>query len=328
MRTILWLTLTLAALAGCESKLVDPKPKVEARLGYSDWSSALSIELVPPGAVLEFNTSSLDGCPFIAPDGKSFYLASNRPAGLGGLDIWVATRESPNDPWGAPANVGALVNSDADDFCPTLARDGHTLYFVSRRQVGVQGLDWCGGSDIYVTRRRADQGFEQPTSLGCELNSSADEFSPFPVENIGGGPGLFFSSTRLGTGGDLYFAEWHGNRYGAGALIPNVNSASDDGQPNVSRDGLELFFYSNRAGLGAQGGNDLYVATRGSLAEPWSAPVNLGSNVNSAASETRPSLSWDGTTLYFGSNRPGGEGSTDIYVTTRSRTVISGLLRP
>jgi hypothetical protein len=42
--------------------------------------------------------------------------------------------------------------------------------------------------------------------------------------------------------------------------------------------------------------------------------------VNSAAgAETRPSLSWDGTTLYFGSTRPGGEGSTDHYVTTRDR---------
>lgn len=47
--------------------------------------------------------------------------------------------------------------------------------------------------------------------------------------------------------------------------------------------------------------------------------MNLGPNVNTAASETRPSLSWDGTTLYFGSTRPGGDGDSDHYVTTRER---------
>ena len=80
------------------------------------------------------------------------------------------------------------------------------------------------------------------------------------------------------------------------------------------KDGRELFFYSNRPGT--LGGNDIYSATRNGNG-PWSTPVNLGPNVNSAASETRPSLSWDGHTLYLGSTRPGGEGMSDIYVTTR-----------
>ena len=64
---------------------------------------------------------------------------------------------------------------------------------------------------------------------------------------------------------------------------------------------------------------DIYAATRAKTSGTWSAPVNLGSNVNSPLAETRPSLSWDGTTLYFGSTRPGGEGMIDIYVTTRAK---------
>jgi hypothetical protein len=55
------------------------------------------------------------------------------------------------------------------------------------------------------------------------------------------------------------------------------------------------------------------------VSDPWSTPVNLGPSVNTAASETRPSLSWDGTALYFGSNRAGGDGDSDHYVTTRER---------
>jgi Tol biopolymer transport system component len=91
-----------------------------------------------------------------------------------------------------------------------------------------------------------------------------------------------------------------------------VNTESQDGQPNVRRDGRELFFYGNRPG---SGGNDIYSASRASTSDPWSTPVNLGPNVNDVtAAETRPSLSWDGRTLYFGSTRAG---SSDIFFTRR-----------
>jgi hypothetical protein len=253
-------------------------------------------------------------------------MASNRPGGLGGLDIWVSTRASVGDPWGAPENVGAPVNSGANDFCPTIARDGHLFYFVSNREGG------CGGADIYTTRLRNNSGFDPVQNLGCQVNSAADEASPFPLPEPGSGPVLYFSSLRPGGltaepsgaavgDSDLYVSESHGGVFGPASLVPGANSASEDGQPNVRRDGLELFFFSNRPGT--LGMADIYSATRESTSVPWSTPVDLGSNVNSAAAETRPSLSWDGTTLYFGSTRPGGEGSTDHYVTTRERLLGS-----
>ena len=315
--------LVLSLAAGCEDGVLEPRThgvsqSQAAALGFSDWSPAVNIELTSPGADAAFNTPSLDGCPFISRDGKTFYMASTRPGGLGGIDIWVSTRESENDPWGAPVNVGAPVNSEADDFCPTIDRDGHRFFFVSRRAIPGS----CGGSDIYVTRFRNEGGLEQPVNLGCEVNSAFDEASPFPLPERGSGPVLYFSSTRpgLGIGGDLYRSESHGGTFGPAQLVLGVNSAFDDGQPNLRRDGLELFFYSTRPDPGALGAPDLYVATRASTVDPWSTPVNLGPDVNSAASETRPSLSWDGTTLYFGSTRPASEaGSADIYLTTRNR---------
>jgi Tol biopolymer transport system component len=274
-----------------------------------------------PGTDPAFNGPDLDGCPFISRDGKSFYMASTRPGGLGGIDIWVSTRAKAGDSWGAPVNVGTPVNSPANDFCPTIARDGHLFYFVSNRGGG------CGGSDIYVSRLRNMSGFAQPKNLGCAVNSAADEASPFPLPESGTGPVLYFSSTRPGghapnapgaTAGDsdLYVSESHAGVFGPAVLVPGANSASEDGQPNVRRDGLELFFFSNRPGT--MGLADIYSANRSSTTDAWSAPVNLGPNVNSSAgAETRPSLSWDGTTLYFGSTRPGGDGNADHYMTTR-----------
>jgi WD40 repeat protein len=288
---------------------------------FGAWSVAQRVEDIP-GTDPSFNGPDLDGCPFISRDGKSFYMASNRPGGLGNLDIWVSKRASVDDPWGAPVNVGAPVNSAANDFCPTIARNGHRFYFVSNREGG------CGGADIYTTWLRKG-GFDPVRNLGCEVNSAADEASPFPRPEGESGPVLYYSSNRPGGfaddppgapigDADLYVSQSDGGVFGPGALVPGANTQYEDGQPNVRHDGRELFFFSNRPGT--LGLADIYAATRGSTSDPWSTPVNLGPNVNSAAgAETRPSLSWDGTTLYFGSTRPGGEGSTDHYVTTRER---------
>lgn len=291
--------------------------------GFSDWSTATSIGMAGPGAHDGFNTPDLEGCPFISRDGKKFFIASDRPGGEGSIDIWVSSRDHVDDPWGEPVNVGPPVNSPAADFCPTLARDGHTFYFVSTREV--EGS--CGGGDIYVTRLRSHGGFDEPENLGCTVNSEQNEFSPFPIAHSRTGPVLYFSSTRprpggAGEGGDIYMAEIRGDGFGPPELVPGLNSLADDGHPNVRRDGLEIFFYSQRTDLAdAQGGPDIYVATRASTSHAWSTPTNLGPDINSSASETRPSLSWDGTRLYFGSSRAG---SSDIYVTTREATPGAG----
>jgi Tol biopolymer transport system component len=82
----------------------------------------------------------------------------------------------------------------------------------------------------------------------------------------------------------------------------------------VRADGLEVVLSSNRAG--GAGAQDIWVATRGARTDPWSAPVNIGSVVNTGAAESRPSLSRDGSQLLFG-RAPGPEGSSDIFITTR-----------
>ena len=289
--------------------------------GFGPWSQAIRVESIS-GTPSTFNGSGLDGCPFVSRDGKTFYMASVREGGLGGIDIWVSTRASVDDPWGAPVNAGAPVNSSANDFCPTISRDGHEFYFVSNRGGG------CGGDDIYTTRLRPD-GWDPVENLGCEVNSAANEASPMPLPENGSGPVLYFSSNRAGGfsaeapgavagDADLYVSESHGGAFGAATLVAGANSAQEDGQPNVRRDGLELFFFSTRPGT--LGMADIYAATRASTSDAWSTPVNLGPNVNSQfGAETRPSLSWDGTTLYFGSTRPGGDGAADHYVTTREQ---------
>lgn len=298
----------MVVVMGVMTTLSAPSAAMMDDLGQ--WSSATRVE-ASAGTDPAFTGPSLDGCPFISPDSKTFYMASNRSGGLGGIDIWVSTRARAGDPWGAPVNLGPSINSSANDFCPTIARDGKTFYFVSNRP------GFCGGDDVFTSRLRPN-GWDEPVNLGCDTtggpNSSANEAGPFPLSEPHAGPVVYFSSTRSGNS-DLYRSESHGGAFGPAVLIEELSTTAQDGQPNLRRDGLEIFLFSNRPGAL---GNDIYAATRASTADPWSTPVNLGPAVNSEASETRPSLSWDGTTLYFGSNRAGGEGDADHYVTTRA----------
>jgi hypothetical protein len=128
---------------------------------------------------------------------------------------------------------------------------------------------------------------------------------------------LYFSS-----GPDIYLSQrLPDGGFGPASAVTELNSAAADLRPNVRKDGLEIVFDSNRPGT--LGGFDLYAATRASVDDPWSAPVNLGAVVNTANNETRPSLSWDAKTLYFG-RAPGPEGSTDIYISTRNRLTGRG----
>jgi Tol biopolymer transport system component len=99
-------------------------------------------------------------------------------------------------------------------------------------------------------------------------------------------------------------------------LGPIVNSTDWEGVFDISSDGLELYFGSDRPG--GRGDWDLWVTTRNTVTEPWQPPVNLGIPLNSFRGEGAPCISHDGLSLYFGSGRPGGVGEWDIYVTTRT----------
>jgi hypothetical protein len=282
---------------------------------FSAWGTAQKIDEIGDNSS-ELNTTSLDGCPIQSPDGLSLYMASNRPGGQGLLDIWVAHRESTDDPWGAPENLGQPVNSAADDFCPTPVRGGG-LFFVSREALPGS----CGLGDIYLTRYNPAHGWTEPRNLGCAPagpNTALDEQGPSYVENDDDEGYLFFSSSSAVVSGDIYVSpRLSGWNFGGSVAAAGLNETGvNDIQPNVRKDGLEVVFSSNRAGgLGLQ---DIWISRRASFDAPWSTPVNAGAGVNTAAGESRPSLSKNARQLLFG-RAPGPEGMSDIYVSTRTQ---------
>jgi hypothetical protein len=282
------------------------------------WSGAQKLDEMG-GNNAAINTPALDGCPIQSPDGLSLYIASNRPGGRGGLDIWMASRTSASAPWGAPVNLGEPVNSAADDFCPTpVGKNG--LFFVSRE--ALPGA--CGQGDIYFTHRTGAAGWAEPERLLCAPagpNSELDEQGPSWLSTTGklrGKKMLFFSRSSVSPAvpGEIYVSErQNGARFGPATAVAALNdAAANDIQPNVRADGLEVVFSSNRSG--GAGAQDIWSASRTKVGEPWSTAVNVGGVVNTGAAETRPSLSADGNQLLFGRS-PGPEGMSDIYLTTR-----------
>jgi len=223
--------------------------------------------------------------------------------------------------FGEPQNLGLVINTPSYEYATTTSVDGLELYFISTAPGGY------GGWDIWVsTRQNVNHPWGAPSNLGATVNSPYDEcFAKLSWDGLT----LYFSDIAPGTprpsglgGADIWMsiratrsAPW-GTPVNAGA--PTNSSANDSG-PSISRDGLTFVFGSDR--VGGYGDFDLWMCTRPTVQDPWGAPVNLGPNVNCAYSDFGASLSADGLALFFCSDRAGGVGSYDVWMTTRTSTI-------
>ena len=98
----------------------------------------------PPMPVLELNTAQADLTPGVRHDGLEIVIATNRPGGAGGNDLWVATRPDVGAPWSTPVNLGVPINSGSGESFPIISADRRSLFFTSSRE---------GGGDLYVSTR-------------------------------------------------------------------------------------------------------------------------------------------------------------------------------
>jgi hypothetical protein len=254
-----------------------------------------------------------DGCPIESPNGRQLFIASNRLGTLGGNDIWVAARKNERAEWSVPVNLGAPINSAANDFCPT-PLNGNWLLFVSERPGPATCNAGPGSGDIYIARHDPAHGWTEPRNLGCDAdgtgpNFPGGEFGPSLVTTAEGTV-LYFSSFAYAADMDIYVSRMRSDgTFGRASRVDELSTIGfADFMPNVGRHGLEIVFNSNRPG--GSGGQDVYAATRSRTADPWSVPVNLGPNVNTAGNESRASISGDGQRLHFG--RDG-----DVFVSIR-----------
>jgi hypothetical protein len=219
--------------------------------------------------------------------------------------------------FGEPVHMGSVINTASGDAVDCFSPDGLEMYIDSDSSGG-HG-DW----DIWISRRATtDDEWGLPENLGPKINSpQEDSLASISADGLS----LYFTSGRDGTlgGNDI----WVTTRESLDSpwaeavnLGPAVNGEDNEGAPWISTDGLTLYFNSVRDG--GLGRDDIWVTTRATHNDPWTASVNLGPPVNGPESESFPALSADGLLLFFndqsaGPFRAGGYGGADLWVSMR-----------
>jgi Tol biopolymer transport system component/phosphohistidine phosphatase SixA len=276
---------------------------MSANIANADFSFGEPVNLGPI-----VNTPSLDSQPSISADGLSLFFYSEQSGGYGNGDIWVARRTTKNDAWTTVENVGSSINTSYRDSGPDISADGLTLFFNSDRPGG------SGESDIWVaTRTTKSDPWGTPVNLGPNVNSSSYDAYPSVSSD---GLTLFMQSNRPGGYGkhDIWMTtrQTKDNPWTTSVNLGlTINSSSIDGDPTISPDNLVLLFTSLRPG--GYGISDMYMVRRTTMYDSWGLLINLGPIVNSSSIEAAPSISTDGLTIYFDCERPGGQGSGDLW---------------
>lgn len=223
-------------------------------------------------------------------------------------------------PAGVIENLGAPINSDYDEVLPVISPDGNTLYFdrknhpdnmLSLKEV-TQPND-----DIWVSTRGAEGDWTEPVRMPTPLNNGSHNYvcSVTPDGNTLLLGNVYLPSGRVIGGVSMTQRTARGWSFPVPLKIENYTNTHRYSEFFLGQDKKTLLLAIEQED--SYGGRDLYVSFLDESTNTWSTPRNLGSAINSAATELTPFLAADGKTLYFSSNGHSGYGSTDMFVTRR-----------
>ena len=197
------------------------------------------------------------------------------------------------------------------------ALDNYKVFMTKKRvnpQIRERDERYMKDAEFGAIHKKKPVPFE-PKNLGATVNT--DQYEYFPVLTADEQTLIFTRNQRSERGDyqeDFYVSE--ATEDGGWTLARNfgepINTSDNEGAQTITADGQQLFFIGCNRKAG-KGSCDIYQSFR--KGNKWGIPQNLGSPVNTSKWESQPSISADGKTLYFVSNRSGGFGGMDIWVT-------------
>jgi hypothetical protein len=251
----------------------------------------------------KINTKADEDDPHLASDGKTFYYSSTAN---GKSDLWLARRSSPNQAWSAGKLVPDL-NSKAETRSVFVTPEGvfpQRLYFATNKDLEKKSQKGDNFDLYFVTKQGPSADFTFETAL--PFCTAEDEMHPWLTAQ-----GQFYFSRKTKEGWRVFVATRpkSGGQFGEPVLLKDL--PPDFQHVTLTPDGKTMYL----EGPLDNGRTGLFHCTATGV-NSWSKPEPLADLNSSDAptSDRSPSLSRDGTMLYFASDRPGGKGGLDLYV--------------
>lgn len=194
----------------------------------------------PPVAVSEVNTEAFETSAAVSADGLTLWVGSDRPGGLGDLDVWRSTRTNPRGAWSSPVNVAEL-NSQARDLPRPVGEHGRAMPLSSER-------DAAGRYQTFLALRESVTApFAAPRAIPELSFADRSTVDAFLTDD---GLTLLYSSGPPLEPADLYLAARSSlnEPFFAWAPLDDLNTPAEERDPWLSPDGSKLFFVSDRAG--------------------------------------------------------------------------------
>lgn len=218
----------------------------------------------------------------------------------------------------------SAVNTPYSEYTPFITADEHFLFFQSNRP---DGVDQAGDFDLWYSENEVTEGtpkFKAPVNVGLPVNSAYFDGHPTLRKLPTGEYEMYFCSfAEEGRPGpqltNLYYTILKNEKWSVPVPVIEINSDFHDRMPSISQDGHFLYFSSDRPG--GFGRDDIWISEYDYATKKWGKPYNAGRSINTPASEVTPAIHSDNITLYFSSDRAGGVGGYDVYVTQMLPTV-------
>lgn len=225
-----------------------------------------------------------------------------------------------------PINIGRGINTDRDEYFPTITVDGKTLLFT--RDLASSGPPPNNHQEDFFVSNLSDKNIwmtadPMPKNINTAYNEGAPTLGP-------DGRSLIFiacamddrydyGSGRQGRGScDLFYTKKIGSKWVNPVNIPGyINSGNWESQPSLSADGRTVYFV-RRSGRAMNNNSDIWMSTMDDKGI-WGKPVRLPDNINTPFAETSVLIHPDGKTLYFASNGHKGMGGSDIYISRKDK---------
>jgi outer membrane protein OmpA-like peptidoglycan-associated protein/tetratricopeptide (TPR) repeat protein len=222
-----------------------------------------------------------------------------------------------------PVNAGETINSEFDEYLPTLTADEKLLIYT--RLVPTGTVNYAGEyefqEDFYISQKKDDAYL-----LSKPMDEPLNTYSNEGAQSISAdGRILLFTSCNDERGKnphgkaygscDIFISYKLGDKWSKPRNIgPPVNSKYWESQPSFSADGKTLYYTSDRPG--GKGGMDIWM-TQMKPDSSWMIPENCGEMINTSKHEQSPFIHYDNQTLYFSSNGHLGMGQQDLFYTRK-----------